>query len=544
MKKLKGLSRPDTLDALHHLGDPIPFKRKIIIASRGSELALWQAHFVQDELKKIGIKSEVKIYKTQGDQVQHLSLDKLEGKGFFTKEIEDALLNKEADLAVHSHKDLPTVSPDGLEIAAVSYREKPTEMVLIRKESVDLRKKFRFKQGAVVGTSSGRRKAQLLAFRPDIELKDLRGNVPTRVQKLRNGEYDAILLAAAGVERLKLDLEGLHIEMPEAFEFVPAPAQGVLALQTRAEDIELIAALQQLHHPDVKECIAIERKILNLFEGGCHMPLGAFCEREEETFKIWTAMADEWNKPLRVLYTETRMPETIAERIVEKLQKVRPASVFITRDLREDDFFFQVLKANGCEVFGRALIETHRVQLKNIPEAEWVFFSSKHAVRHFLAQTKLKPGTKIAAVGKATSDELRKFNLRADFIGGGTDTRITAKQFGAVAGRARVLFPQAKGSLKTVQQQMPSAQVIDLIVYETIQRSAADLPEAEILVFTSPSNVMAFFEKNKVNPKQKLVAMGHATGNTLKEKGFHSFWSPDSFDDTGLARAVMGAIVG
>lgn len=521
-----------------------PFKRKITIASRGSELALWQANFVKAELERIGIASDIRIYKTQGDQVQHLSLDKLEGKGFFTKEIEEALLNREADLAVHSHKDLPTVSPEGLVIAAVSYREKPSEMIIIRKESVEPRKKFRFRQGAVVGTSSGRRKSQLLAFRPDIQLKDLRGNVPTRIQKLRNGEYDAILLAAAGVERLKLDLSGLHIEFPETFEFVPAPAQGVLALQTRADDQELIDAIRPLHHPDVQSCIAIERKILNLFEGGCHMPLGAYCEREEDTFRIWTAVADEWNKPLRVLYTETRKPESIAERIVEKLRSISGTSVFITRDLREDDFFFQVLKANGCEVHGRALIETHRVPLKNIPEAEWVFFSSKQAVRHFLGQTKLRPGTKIAVVGKATSDELRKFNLHADFIGGGNDTRVTAKQFAAVAGRSRVLFPQAKGSLKTVQQQMPAAQVIDLVVYETIRRSADDLPAAEVLVFTSPSNVEAFFEKNSVHSGQKLVAMGHATGNTLKEKGFHSFWSPDSFDDTGLARAVMGAIAG
>lgn len=515
-----------------------------MIASRGSELALWQAHFVQAELKRVGIDSEVRIYKTQGDNIQHLPLGKLEGKGFFTKEIEDALLNHEADLAVHSHKDLPTVSPPQLKIAAVSYRENPSELILIRKESVDLRRKFRFKKGAVVGTSSGRRKAQLLAFRPDIELKDLRGNVPTRIQKLRDGEYDAILVAAAGPERLKLDLSDFHIETPDVHEFIPAPAQGVLALQTRADDAELIEALQQLHHRDVADAIAIERKILNLFEGGCHMPLGAYCEKEEDTFKVWTSMADDWDKPLRVLYTETRKPETIAERIVEKLRAVRPANVFITRDLRDDDFFFQVLKANGCEVYGRALIETHRVPLKKVPEAQWVFFSSKQAVKHFLGQTKLAPGTKIGAVGKATSDELRKFNLRADFIGGGTDTRATAKQFAAVVGRSKVLFPQAKGSLKTVQQQMPAAQVIDLIVYETIQRSAENLPAADILVFTSPSNVEAFFEKNSVAPGQKLVAMGHATGNSLKERGFHSFWSPDSFDDAGLTRAVMGAITG
>jgi hydroxymethylbilane synthase len=514
----------------------------IRIASRGSELALWQAHFVQEELKRIGLDSELIIYKTQGDKVQHLSLDKLEGKGFFTKEIEDALLNNEADLAVHSHKDLPTVSPEGLVIAAVSYRENPKELILIRKEAVDVRRKFRFKKNAIIGTSSGRRKAQLLAFRPDIELKDLRGNVPTRIQKLRDGNYDAIMLAAAGVERLKIDLTGLHTEEIDAHEFIPAPAQGVLALQTRDNDHALIAALQKIHHPDVQECIAVERKILNLFEGGCHMPLGAYCEMEEGAFKVWTAMADEWNSPLRILFTETRKPETIAEKIVEKLRAIKPGSVYITRDLREDDFFFNVLKQNSCEVYGRALIEIKRIPLKIVPDVDWVFFSSKHAVRHFLGQTKLKAGIKIAAVGKATSDELRKFNMRADFIGGGNDTRITAKQFGAVAGRSRVLFPQAKGSLKTVQQQLSTATVIDQVVYETIQRPADDLPEADVLVFTSPSNLEAFLEKKKILPRQKIVAMGHATGNTLKEKGFLSFYSPATFDDAGLAQSVFNAL--
>ena len=516
--------------------------RIIKIASRGSDLALWQANFVQAELKKNGITSEIRIYKTQGDLIQNVGFDKLEGKGFFTKEIEEALLKNECDLAVHSYKDLPTESPEGLVVAANSYRENPDELVLVRKESVDLKRKFGFKKNAIVGTSSARRKAQLLGFRNDIELKDLRGNVPTRIQKLRDKQYDAILLAAAGIERLKIDVSEFHVEKINPQEFIPAPAQGVLALQTRENDRELIAALQKIHHPEVADCISVERRILNLFEGGCHMPLGAYCEFEDEVFKIWTAMADDWNTPLKVLYTETKKPEAIAARIVEKIKSIKPASVYITRNLREDDFFFNVLKNIGCEVEGRALIETNRVQLKNIPDGDWVFFSSKNAVKHYLGQTKLKPGMKIAAVGKGTSEELRRYNLRADFIGGGNDTRITARQFGAVAGRSTVLFPQAKGSMKAVQQQLTTAKVIDLIVYETISRPADDLPDAAVLVFTSPSNLEAYLSKKKISKEQKIVAMGHATASTLKEKGFHSYFSPATFDDAGLVQAVMNCL--
>lgn len=167
--------------------------KTIVIGSRGSDLALWQANYVQAELSKVGVKSEIKIITTKGDKIQHLSFDKIEGKGFFTKELEEALLAKDIDLAVHSHKDLETEQPEGLTIAAVSYREDPADILLIKKEAVDTTQRFNLKQNAIVGTSSARRKAQMLFHRNDISLEDLRGNVPTRVAKLQAGNYDAIL---------------------------------------------------------------------------------------------------------------------------------------------------------------------------------------------------------------------------------------------------------------------------------------------------------------------------------------------------------------
>lgn len=515
-------------------------KKKLIIATRGSELALWQAHFVQDELKRIGVDSELNIIKTQGDQVQHLSFDKLEGKGFFTKEIEDALLNGTADVAVHSHKDLPTESPAGLCVAAVSYRENPAEIILVRKESHDPKQKFGFKKGAVVGTSSARRKAQLLAFRPDIELKDLRGNVPTRISKLRDGQYDAIMLAAAGIERLKLDISDLYSELTDPREFVPAPAQGVLALQARDNDAETIAILQQLHHADVQECIAVERKILNLFEGGCHMPLGSYCTKDDDgVFHLWAAVADEWNAPLRLLYEDTKRYHDLPERVVAKLKNIKPASVFISRNLRPGDFFASVLTRNGYTVEGRTLIETKMIAVKDVPKADWIFFSSKQAVRFFLKQAQVPAGVKIAAVGKGTAQELREHNLRADFIGQDNDTRLTGKKFGALAGRSTVLFPQAKGSMRSVQQQITTIKAINLIVYETIKNSTDGLPQADILVFTSPSNVESWLEKNTITPEQKLIAMGHATASCLADHGFKAHGKPATFDDAGLVQAVF-----
>lgn len=273
-------------------------KNPVIIGSRGSDLALWQAHFVQQKLNEIGVKSSIEIIKTTGDTIQHLSFDKIEGKGFFTKEIEEALLAGTIDLAVHSHKDLETNSPEGLTIAAVSERADARELLLIHPDAVDASLLWQFKKDARIGTSSARRKAQLLHARPDAVAVDIRGNVPTRIQKLRNGEFDAILLAKAGVDRLQLDLSDLHVLPLEVNELVPAPAQGVLALQTRSDDAELISVLKSFNANTVQRNIHIERRVLNRLQGGCQLPLGVHANYQDNRFQVWVAFAKSWNAPI------------------------------------------------------------------------------------------------------------------------------------------------------------------------------------------------------------------------------------------------------
>ena len=213
---------------------------KIIIGTRGSELALWQANHVKNILEINGHQVEIKIIKTQGDIIQHLSFDKMEGKGFFTKELEEALLKNKIDLAVHSHKDLETNQPDGLIIAAVSKRANPSDLLIINKDSFDIKEKYCLKKNAVLGTSSARRKAQFSALRDDVTISDLRGNVPTRIQKLREKKYDAIMLAKAGLDRLQINLKEFATIELNPKEFIAAPAQGVLAFQSRADNYILI----------------------------------------------------------------------------------------------------------------------------------------------------------------------------------------------------------------------------------------------------------------------------------------------------------------
>jgi len=295
--------------------------RKIVIGSRGSDLALWQAHHVEGRLQALGHEVEIRIIKTQGDKIQHLSFDKLEGKGFFTKELEEALLSKSVDLAVHSHKDLPTEHPTGLVIAAVSEREDPSDLLLIAKDKVDSSKHLDLSDRSVVGTSSARRKSQLLHHRPDIEIKDLRGNVPTRINKLREGQYDAIMLAAAGVERLNLDLSDLHVLKLNPKEFIPAPAQGVLGLQIRETDVDLKDILSELNDEAVARRIGVERRILNLFEGGCQMPLGAYCEEVNGTLNVRACIADAWDAPVRIEEKSGSDVENLAQETVAALRR-------------------------------------------------------------------------------------------------------------------------------------------------------------------------------------------------------------------------------
>lgn len=252
--------------------------KPVRIATRKSDLALWQANWVKSRLEALGASAELVLIETQGDLTQALGVPfrLMPGQGFFTKAVQDAVADGRADVAVHSHKDLPSARMDGLELAAVSEREDPRDVLLMRPEAFDpAASPLPCKDGVVVGTSAARRRAQLLHLRPDLYVHELRGNVPTRVRKLREGAYDAIVLAAAGLSRLELDLTGLEAVWLEPHVFVPAPAQGALALEIREGDFELASLLTDLHDPTAYKGVAAERGLMAMLEGGCQLALGA-----------------------------------------------------------------------------------------------------------------------------------------------------------------------------------------------------------------------------------------------------------------------------
>jgi hydroxymethylbilane synthase len=241
----------------------------LVIGSRGSQLALWQAHWVKARLEELGEECRIEIIHTTGDKITDVALSKVGTKGLFTKEIEEALLARSIDLAVHSLKDMPTEVPAGLTLAAFPVREDPRDAV-VGKKLADL------PPGARVGTSSLRRSAQIRAVRPDLQIENIRGNVDTRLRKLDEGQYDAIMLASAGLRRL-----GWHDRIAELLDpevMCPAVGQGALAIETRDDAGPAFEICRRLDNEQTRICVTAERAVLATLGGGCQVPIGAVAQ--------------------------------------------------------------------------------------------------------------------------------------------------------------------------------------------------------------------------------------------------------------------------
>lgn len=285
---------------------------KLRIGSRGSQLALWQAHHIAGLLRGEGHEVEIEIIKTTGDRMQGVPFAEVGSKGMFTLEIEEALAAGRVDLAVHSLKDLPTELPEPFVLAATPQRADPRDVLV----SVRFGKLAELPSGAHVGTSSLRRRAQLKAIRPDIEAVEFRGNVDTRLRKLEEGQVDAILLAAAGLDRL-----GKTEWVKERFEpadFCPAPGQGSLGIETRKDDEATLAAVRFLDHAPTRFAVTAERAALAALGGGCQVPIGIYCRLRP--LEKWETAKD--SEPDTEIFGVVAAPETgAAVRIFHRAPK-------------------------------------------------------------------------------------------------------------------------------------------------------------------------------------------------------------------------------
>jgi hydroxymethylbilane synthase len=260
---------------------------ELVIGSRGSKLALWQSEWVRARLEALapGVGVRIEIFKTTGDVRTDVPLSTIGGQGAFTKELEVALLDRRVDVAVHSLKDLPTVTPEGLAITATPEREDPRDALVLRADAPSKANSLKgLAEGAVVGTSSLRRIAQLKHLRPDVRITDLRGNVDTRLRKLDEGGYDALILASAGLRRLGLGGRISAAVAPE--EMLPAVGQGSLGVQTRSDDAETNALVARLDDPRTRAAVTAERALLRSLGGGCQVPIAAHATVEGGRLRI------------------------------------------------------------------------------------------------------------------------------------------------------------------------------------------------------------------------------------------------------------------
>lgn len=283
------------------------------IGTRGSRLAIWQANWVKDRLEERhpGLDARIVPIKTLGDKILDVPLAKVGGKGLFVKEIEKALLDGDIDLAVHSMKDVPTDLPEKLGIVGVTEREDPRDAV-IANSPVPL---LNLPACSRIGTSSLRRQAQILAARPDFEVLPLRGNLNTRLQKLRDGRFDAILLATAGVKRLELENQITEILSIEAM--LPAIGQGALGIEIRLDDEKTLGMVSFLDHEVTHLCVASERSFLHRLEGGCQVPVAAHGRRDKEEIVLEGLVASVDGK--RVIRLEDRGPASEGEELGARL---------------------------------------------------------------------------------------------------------------------------------------------------------------------------------------------------------------------------------
>lgn len=517
------------------------------IATRPSDLALWQARSVQKLLESRGHSDSELVYiSTRGDEDQSSPFRLLEGRGFFTKELENALLDGRSDLAVHSLKDLPTTEVPGLSVEAVLSRADRRDVLIARREVRHDRSPLPIRPGARLGTSSIRRRVQAGIWAPDLEMLELRGNVPTRVRKLREGEYDAILLAKAGVDRLELDLSEFDVTALPLETFLPAPGQGALAVEIRSDDSKTREAVAPLDDAHVRMEIEAERGLLQRFSGGCNLPLGAYAECEDGVVLhgLYAAF-DRDGKPHAFRSTHRdSTAQGAADAVFTDLlgqksdwardhQALSGLTVAVTRP----ETAVEGLK-EAVEAMGGALLPVPTLAFEPIVDAlpvpdnrlweyyDWLLFTSQNAVLFFTDLCPHKPsGVKVGAVGRATAGALERAGWDVDLVNSGQDGIDFAMQFlTAVGPRHRVLWPTGESH----RVELPDALIAQgvtvepWLIYRTVSpplddRIPADLVRPDWILVTSPEAGQRFVEMYGRPPGARWAAIGPTTQAAMQE---------------------------
>lgn len=539
---------------------------QLIIGTRHSPLARWQTNHVIAELqKKIPqLQCVVHTFTTEGDRTLDRPLPQIGGKGLFTAELEQALHAGEIDIAVHSLKDLPVQPPDGLMIGAVMKREDPRDLLIARPNDTLMT----LPHGSRVGTSSLRRAAQLLIHRPDLNILSIRGNVETRLRKLAEGQYEAIILAAAGL--LRLGLTDTITQWFTVEEMVPAPGQGALAVQCRADDAKTVALLELLNDPESHACTTAERTFLHQLGGGCSTPVGGYATMDGKQIDLHGFIGTPDGLHFLRLHARGDDPIELGRQMAQSAlaqgagRLLNPPRVVITRSDDQSDSFAQQLKAIGCRPILFPAIEIipfeHPDQaniIEQLGDFSQIIFTSVNAVKQFwqrLAdyQVFLPSTMMIAAIGLATAEQLTLYGhppdiMPAEFVG-----EQLVEALGDVSGKA-ILLPRAKVGRPEIVSllRQRGAVLTELPLYETVR--AIPTPEQiaqlkagfEMITFTSPSSVRNFCllaeEYGLSLMGKKIASIGPITTAELKKYTLFPDIIPTQYTIPALVNAIRNS---
>lgn len=564
----------------------------LTIGTRTSALALWQTQHIIAQLQAAwpGLTCTIRHMTTQGDQTQaqNRPLPEIGGKGLFTLELEEALRQGEIDLAVHSLKDLPVENAPGLTIGAIPQRA-PVEDVLIARDGLTL---ATLPAGAVVGTSSPRRAAQLLAVRPDLTIRSIRGNVGTRLRKVQSGDYDATVLAAAGVERLALT-EHVNEWLPLTI-MLPAPGQGALAVQCRADDEPIHRLLAPLEDQATRLAVNAEREFLRVLGGGCSAPIAAYAhviDVATNQVELTTLVSSlDGQRVIRVQGqgATTDLADALAAQAfaagAASLLEARPdrsqttatsqplplqgRRIGITRPQAQAQELAAQLQALGAQPILLPMITIEPVAdqqplaqaIAQIAQYDWLVFTSANAVTIWQTQWQMSgrpladlAHLHIAAIGPATADALRAIGLEATVMPATFVAEALAERLGDLTGQ-RVLLPQARAARTVLADQLRAqgATVAALAIYDTLAVPLTPLARAElaqgidVLIFTSGSTVRNLLAAVQDDPElwpqvqaARPLCIGPVTADTARELGFRELVQAPSATDEGLVQAVV-----
>jgi hydroxymethylbilane synthase len=563
-------------------------RSSLVAGTRTSKLALWQTHHVIDLLAAAwpGLDITIRDFTTEGDRILDKPLAQIGGKGLFTQELEAALLAGRIDFAVHSLKDLPVEETPGLALGAVACREEVRD-ALVARDGLTL---ATLPPGAVVGTSSLRRQAQLLALRPDLEVRSIRGNVDTRVRKVLEGHYDAALLAGAGLARLGLD--GYVSEWLDLETMLPAPGQGALAVQCRAADGDTLTLLAALDDADLRAAVGAERAFLHGLGAGCSAPVAAHASvvrspAGEARIELTALLASADGATVIRLHAAgsdgPRLGRQAARQMLAQggatlLGLAEPAPeaastgplfgrrIVVTRAAEQAGDLSAALAAAGAQpieipairiepLIDKPSLAALDAAIAALDSYAWLIFTSANAVQVFCDRAGtalcLPPSLRVAAVGTATAAALRGRGLRADFVPPKFVGEEVAAGLGDVRG-ARILLPRAETAREALPELLATAgATVDVLpIYRTLPADFA--PDAlgllrggvDVLTFTSGSTVRSFAAALERAGLGGLLAatpvacIGPVTAQTARDLGLTPAVVAETHTGEGLVRAL------